>query len=555
MSEPPPALGVDNTSRPNVASENDGHQLSPGDASTNNTPGNASACAKEGGVCNGKGNNNEHDGPHDEYGVRAVSSVGTYGATGDHQSTDTVLAAFRHGGSNALQQVQLCLNEDRHNSFSAISNVVEDKQSKLPPQSNPDASNGMTNARDVQSSSVAANPSQSFLGNDVNRITLQRKEVGHAYAGGKVPSAPTLYCVASTQNEGAQMRPPNHHALKRPRPSTLPSDIMDSKLNTRKTTTKITPATKSLSRSSATLRRGKWTAEEEVYVAQVIHDFNAGFLSALAGTTLRSYLSDKLQCDPMRITKKFTGADCIGKRVFHPAVRSSSNAAVIDKAQLELDGLERRWRKRLEIQQKESAKKAATAAASGRHNYSTDGLSANSHGISLSEFHVQNSTIATMAKWLDRANAVLSHDAESLEHNQVVDATEPATANMVEIQLKELEELIGLGPKIQQTFKGLPKFFKESPSLVSIGESSTSSHPGDDPSLSLCEMAKHGRSFTGDGTKVPQAKKPCVAPSSDVRANHASSSADAKDAETLVGFLNSVRSQNHSPDEKPTKLV
>jgi hypothetical protein len=82
------------------------------------------------------------------------------------------------------------------------------------------------------------------------------------------------------------------------------------------------------------LRRGKWTAEEEAYVARVIQDFNSGFLNAPAGTTLRSYLSDKLQCDPMRITKKFTGESCIGKRVFHPAVRSGVNAATIDKAQV-----------------------------------------------------------------------------------------------------------------------------------------------------------------------------------------------------------------------------
>lgn len=83
-------------------------------------------------------------------------------------------------------------------------------------------------------------------------------------------------------------------------------------------------------------RRGKWTVEEEEYVARVIQDFNSGFLNAPAGYTLRSYLSDKLQCDPMRITKKFTGESCIGKRVFHPAVRSAANAAAIDKAQVRI---------------------------------------------------------------------------------------------------------------------------------------------------------------------------------------------------------------------------
>lgn len=52
---------------------------------------------------------------------------------------------------------------------------------------------------------------------------------------------------------------------------------------------------------SGSLRRGKWTVEEEAYVARVIQDFNSGYLDAPAGTTLRSYLSEKLQCDPMRV--------------------------------------------------------------------------------------------------------------------------------------------------------------------------------------------------------------------------------------------------------------
>lgn len=100
------------------------------------------------------------------------------------------------------------------------------------------------------------------------------------------------------------------------------------------------------SKPPATLRRGKWTVEEETYVARVIQDFNSGYLNAPAGTTLRSYLSDKLQCDPMRITKKFTGDACIGKRVFHPAVRCPSNSAAIDKAHVRTKAIFcPRWRR------------------------------------------------------------------------------------------------------------------------------------------------------------------------------------------------------------------
>ena len=85
---------------------------------------------------------------------------------------------------------------------------------------------------------------------------------------------------------------------------------------------------------SDSLRRGKWTPEEEAYVTRVITDFNAGVLRAPPGTTLRTYLSEKLNCDPMRITKKFTGELAIGKRVFHALPRTVLNAANIDKAQV-----------------------------------------------------------------------------------------------------------------------------------------------------------------------------------------------------------------------------
>ena len=94
------------------------------------------------------------------------------------------------------------------------------------------------------------------------------------------------------------------------------------------------PDTSSTKPMNDSLRRGKWTPEEEEYVSRVISDFNAGFLKASPGTTLRSYLSEKLNCDPMRITKKFTGELAIGKRVFHPVARTLHNSAYIDKAQV-----------------------------------------------------------------------------------------------------------------------------------------------------------------------------------------------------------------------------
>ena len=61
------------------------------------------------------------------------------------------------------------------------------------------------------------------------------------------------------------------------------------------------------------LRRGKWTTEEEFYANRLIYEFKLGLLPLTDGTTLRTFLSKLLNCDPMRISKKFVGQNCIGK--------------------------------------------------------------------------------------------------------------------------------------------------------------------------------------------------------------------------------------------------
>ena len=159
--------------------------------------------------------------------------------------------------------------------------------------------------------------------NELSVKTEERSDAelatAYQYGEGSVPgSCETESSRSSPSNDGFSLLDGNTITVGRPRSSSL-----DSKRSTK-------------SRSGNGLRRGKWTLEEENYVARVIQDFNSGFLDAPAGTTLRTYLSEKLQCDPMRITKKFTGDACIGKRVFHPAVRSPSNAAAIDRAQVRL---------------------------------------------------------------------------------------------------------------------------------------------------------------------------------------------------------------------------
>ena len=90
-----------------------------------------------------------------------------------------------------------------------------------------------------------------------------------------------------------------------------------------------------LTSDKITLRRGKWSVEEELYAEKIIAYFNKGLIPDVAtGTTLRTYLSDKLQCDPMRITKKFAGASCIGKQVFQ--LNPYTTPAILKDAENEL---------------------------------------------------------------------------------------------------------------------------------------------------------------------------------------------------------------------------
>jgi hypothetical protein len=62
-------------------------------------------------------------------------------------------------------------------------------------------------------------------------------------------------------------------------------------------------------------RSGKWTNEEEAYADLLIELFEKGLIDEQNGCTLRSCLSRRLHCLPMRISKKYAGKG-IGKAVY-----------------------------------------------------------------------------------------------------------------------------------------------------------------------------------------------------------------------------------------------
>jgi hypothetical protein len=75
---------------------------------------------------------------------------------------------------------------------------------------------------------------------------------------------------------------------------------------------------------------GKWTVEEEAYAAVLIQHFRTGALQDCEEcTTLRSYLAEKLECIPMRISKKFAGTK-IRKEIFRRGASSSEVAMQLD---------------------------------------------------------------------------------------------------------------------------------------------------------------------------------------------------------------------------------
>jgi hypothetical protein len=87
--------------------------------------------------------------------------------------------------------------------------------------------------------------------------------------------------------------------------------------------------------------------EEEEYATRFIHYFSSGLLCLPEGKTLRASLAEKLQCDPMRITKKYGGASCLGNKISKLCNRPRFLAQDIEMARLEIARLERRFHLRM----------------------------------------------------------------------------------------------------------------------------------------------------------------------------------------------------------------
>lgn len=92
-------------------------------------------------------------------------------------------------------------------------------------------------------------------------------------------------------------------------------------------------------------RRGTWTEEEEQFTSSLVYYFNEGLLNnVIECTTLRAFLSSRLRCDRMRITKKFRGM-CFGKK-YRRAQATPENNRRTRAAEAALCHLEQRFLRR-----------------------------------------------------------------------------------------------------------------------------------------------------------------------------------------------------------------
>ncbi|EQC41952.1 hypothetical protein SDRG_00802 [Saprolegnia diclina VS20] len=107
------------------------------------------------------------------------------------------------------------------------------------------------------------------------------------------------------------------------------------------------------------MRKGKWTAEEALYCDRLIEEFKLGNLPLAEGTTLRTFLSKLLNCDPMRISKKYTGNQCIGKIIFRKKAKEPSKDEV-ETTRKQLAELERVYLERERMNQQRREKRLET---------------------------------------------------------------------------------------------------------------------------------------------------------------------------------------------------
>lgn len=206
-------------------------------------------------------------------------------------------------------------------------------------------------------SSSAGSESVSFRSVAVKAEPKPELQPSQSYA--QANAAPSDVSLDQAKNEEAAPSEQSRDANGADSSETAFNGVDDDLTADKKTVPKRARAVKNSNRSTKSkarpgLRKGKWTDEESRYATQLTNYFKEGLLPIERGTMLRLYLSQKLNCEPMRITKKFTGGECIGKQVFRPCSPTPESRVRLVQAQLELVALEAAFIKKLKENREEA---------------------------------------------------------------------------------------------------------------------------------------------------------------------------------------------------------
>lgn len=203
-----------------------------------------------------------------------------------------------------------------------------------------------------------ANEPLSYRPNGTLAMKMEPKEDAYSRSYAQVESEHVGLAHMSQASEGAYRSSCNED-FGYERAAMEADDAKEVKPKVKKTAAKRTRTSKNSNRSTKSkarpgLRKGKWTDEESRYATQLTNYFKEGLLPIERGTMLRLYLSQKLNCEPMRITKKFTGGECIGKQVFRPCSPTPESRVRLMQANLELVALEAAFLRRLKENREEA---------------------------------------------------------------------------------------------------------------------------------------------------------------------------------------------------------
>ncbi|KAG7377744.1 hypothetical protein PHYPSEUDO_011056 [Phytophthora pseudosyringae] len=145
---------------------------------------------------------------------------------------------------------------------------------------------------------------------NVGSITYMRKQAGDS--GLKDDFSEEIFEVESRLTELRVAHEEAHKNSPPPVVTPVKRERTTSTASVSSTGTASVTSTPSASPVRSFRRSGPWSHDEEVYAAALIDCFFKGVLDIAEGTTLRAFLSSRLSCNPMRISKKLA-SECIAE--------------------------------------------------------------------------------------------------------------------------------------------------------------------------------------------------------------------------------------------------